>query len=508
MRDLTGLDSGALSHEVILRALFENYECIYYVDVDTNAYRCCHESVPYSDLRIALGGKDFFSDMLSEVDRTVYEEDREYVKHALSKEEMLEGIRREEYYSVVYRLMIDGKPTYHKIRAAMGDVEGKRHILIGIRNVEETIRREKEHEKSLESMHQKEKNHLEAVLAASAGYLEANLTRDLLIEKSPSFTSSEGVPMISIYAYASEKLYSGLQRLICSKVVFGAEAYERTGAAEYLISRFAQGDKRVSVSFSLRMDNGSVRNCSEVFFLYRDSVSGDVMAFCVIYDLTEQRRREKELQELENELKLSRIRNSTSQMQPHFLYNALGSIQEILLDDPKYASELIGDFAIHLRSCIRAMGSDAPLPFGQEISNIKAYVRIEQMRFGKKLKVVYDTPVTDFLIVPLSVQPLVENAIRHGIYERASAGGTVTVRSRETESEWIVEVEDDGVGFDVSELGAAAWARKGSTGIENISFRLEKVMNASVDIKSVRGVGTKATIRLPKKGESNESDNS
>lgn len=508
MRNSAEQKNSALSQEVILRALIENYESIYDIDVETNAYQCYHESGPYSDLRIAMCGEDFFSDMLSEADRTIYEEDREYVKQALSKEEMLEGIRREEYYSIVYRLMIDDKPMYHKIRAVVGDVGGKKHILIGVRNVEETIRREKEHEKSLASMHQKEKNHLEAVLAASAGYLEANLTRDILIEKSPRFTSNDGFPMVNIYAHVSEKLYSGLQRLLRDKVVFGVEAYERISSAEHLISRFAQGDKRVSVSFSLRMDNGSVRNCSEIFFLYRDSASGDVMAFCVIYDLTEQRRREKELQDLENELKMSRIRNSTSQMQPHFLYNALGSIQEILLDDPKYASELLSDFTIHLRSCIRAMGSDAPLPFGQELSNIKAYVRIEQMRFGERLKVVYDTPVTDFRIVPLSVQPLVENAIRHGIYERGPAGGTVTVRSRETETEWIVEVEDDGVGFDVDELGTAAWGNKDSTGLENISFRLERVMNASVDIKSVRGVGTKVAIRLPKKGEGNESDNS
>ena len=508
MNNLPDRDNSALSREVILRALFESYESIYDIDVETNAYRCYHESKPYRELRIAMSGEDFFSDMLSEADRTIYAEDREYVKQALSKDAMLEGIRREEYYSIVYRLMIEDKPTYHKIRAMLGNIGGRQHILIGVRNVEETIKREKEHEKSLASMHQKEKNHLEAVLAASAGYLEANLTRDILIEKSPSFTSSDGLPMVNIYAHASEKSYSGLQRLLRDKVVFGVEAYERDSSAEHLISRFAQGDRRMSVSLALRMDSGAVRNCSEVFFLYRDSVSGDVMAFCVIYDLTEQCRREKELQDLENELKMSRIRNSTSQMQPHFLYNALGSIQEILLDDPKYASELLSDFAIHLRSCIRAMGSDAPLPFGQELSNIKAYVRIEQMRFGKKLNVVYDTPVTDFRIVPLSVQPLVENAIRHGIYERGPAGGTVTVRSRETETEWIVEVEDDGVGFDVDELGTAAWKNRDSTGIENISFRLERVMNASVDIKSARGVGTKVAIRLPKKGESNESDNS
>jgi len=199
---------------------------------------------------------------------------------------------------------------------------------------------------------------------------------------------------------------------------------------------------------------------------------------------------------------MSRIRNFTSQMQPHFLYNALGSIQEIVLDDPEYASKLIGDFTIHLRSCIRAMANDAPLPFDQELANIRAYVNIEKMRFGAKLKVVYDIPAVDFRILPLSVQPLVENAIRHGIYPRGSRGGTVTIRSRETADAWIVEVEDDGVGFDAREACGEGTAKpKDSTGLKNLTFRLDKVMHASVAIHSVKDLGTKVTITLPK-GES------
>ena len=500
MRDLLNGGKSTSSHEVILRALFENYESIYDIDAETNAYYCYHESESYSDLRIAMSGENFFKDLVPEADRTVYEEDRNYVKSALSKEVLLEGIKREKYYSIVYRLLIDGEPVYHKIRATMGDIDGRLHILIGVRNVDETIHQEKAHEKAIVSMHQREKNHLEAVLAASSGYREANLTRDLLLEVSPSFTSSDGESEINTPAPNNVKSYSKLLRITRERIVSGLKEYERVSSAEYLISRFSLGEKRVTLSFSIRMDNGSVRHCSEVFFLYRDIASGDVMVFCVIYDLTDQQRQEKELQDLENELKMSRIRNSTSQMQPHFLYNALGSIQEIVLDDPKYASELLSDFTIHLRSCIRAMGSDALLPFEQELSNIKAYVRIEQMRFGKKLKVIYDTPVTDFRIVPLSVQPLVENAIRHGIYERGSRGGTVTVRTCETEREWIVEVEDDGIGFDVAAFGAGAEGKKDSTGIENITFRLERIMGASVDIKSVVGVGTKVAIKLPKKG--------
>ena len=196
---------------------------------------------------------------------------------------------------------------------------------------------------------------------------------------------------------------------------------------------------------------------------------------------------------------MSRLRNFTSQMQPHFLYNALGSIQEIVLDDPAYASELIGDFTIHLRSCIRAMANDAPIPFDQELANIKAYVNIEKMRFGDKLKVLYDIQTNDFSILPLSIQPIVENAIRHGIYERGEHGGVVAIRTEKKEDAVRITVEDNGVGFDVEAFRAAVSSgKRDSTGLKNITFRLDKMMHASVNIESCVGTGTKVTVMIPK----------
>jgi LytS/YehU family sensor histidine kinase len=158
-----------------------------------------------------------------------------------------------------------------------------------------------------------------------------------------------------------------------------------------------------------------------------------------------------------------------------------------MLDDPEYASELLGDFTIHLRSCIRAMSNDDPLPFSQELDNIRAYVNIEKMRFGKKLNVEYDLQADEFGILPLSIQPIVENAIRHGIYERGLTGGTVTIHSGETEDNWVITVEDDGVGFDVDAyMKEMAEGSRDSTGLKNIIFRLEKVMGGHVDITSTR----------------------
>ena len=278
--------------------------------------------------------------------------------------------------------------------------------------------------------------------------------------------------------------------------------YAEVSNCAYLISCFARGERRASVSFSSRTANGAAQPCRKVYYLYQDKISGDIMSFDVIYDLTEQQRKEAELKALEAELQMSRIHNFTSQMQPHFLYNALASIQEIILDDPQYASDLLGDFTIYLRSCIRAMSSDVPIPFSQELDNVKAYVNIEQMRFGEKLKVRYEIDTADFSIIPLTIQPLVENAIRHGIYQRGPAGGVVTLRTREDDRAWIVQVQDDGVGFHVSGLRQEVErGTRDSTGLKNIMFRLEKVMQAQVTISSTEGEGTLVTVTIPKAGD-------
>jgi len=490
-----------LSAEAVTRVLFENYESIYDIDAETSAYQCCYESESYSALKIAGSGEDFFAALRAYVPKVIHPEDREYVFRMLDRGRILAALKKEKYYAFVYRLLRGGIPTYHKIRATLSAVDGRPHIFLGVRDVDETIRQEQAHTETLASMHQKEKNHMEAVLASAAGYLEVNLTRDLVLEQSPYLPSGRSVSAIEAPLLEEPVRYSVLNRWLCEhQIVEEAEHYAQISSREHLLSCFERGERRASVSFSARRQNGEAQPCREVFFLYRDEPSGDVMSFCVIYDLTEDQRKEKELEELAQALQMSRIRNFTGQMQPHFLYNALGSIQEIVLDDPQYAYELIGDFTTHLRSCIRAMADDAPVPFEQELDNIRAYVSIEKMRFGSRLNVVYDVPATDFAILPLSVQPLVENAIRHGIYQRGPAGGTVTLRSREREDAWLVEVEDDGVGFDPERPGkeTAGGRKKDSAGLKNIRFRLETVMHANIRIRSTPGKGTGVTITIPK----------
>lgn len=484
----------------ITNALFETYESIYDIDLQSGAYRRYYESEAYSELELKSSGEDFFTALPEHVARTIYPEDQEYVLRMLRPDVLIPALEKNKYYSFVYRLLVDDQPVYHKIRAILEQIDGKKHILMGVRNVDETIRQEQTHRDELASMYQKEKNHMEAILASASGYLEVNLTQDTVLEKSNNLLPDKAEIAMQ---FPDGEPYSGYSRLnewiLEHYITKNKNKYAQISDREYLLACFLRGEKRASVSFSLRKKTGDEQPCKEVFYLYRDHASGDVMAFCVVYDLTEQQRQEKEIQELERALQMSRIRNFTSQMQPHFLYNALGSIQEIVLEDPQYASDLIGDFTTHLRSCIRAMANDRPLPFSQELDNIRAYVNIEQMRFGKKLQVIYEIGTEAFEILPLSIQPLVENAIRHGIYGRGVRGGTVAIRSGQTDRDWVVEVEDNGVGFDVDAyFRQMEDGEKDSTGLKNIIFRLEKVMHGRVEISSTVDVGTKVTVRIPK----------
>ncbi len=225
----------------------------------------------------------------------------------------------------------------------------------------------------------------------------------------------------------------------------------------------------------------------------------------VYIDNTEERTRAMLLQmrteRLKSELEVSKVRSMVAQMQPHFLYNALASIQEIIYEDPDYASKVVGDFATYLRGAVRAMSDVQRLPFVEELKNIKAYVEIERVRLGDRLEVEYQIEDEDFEVPPLSIQPLVENAIRHGVYQRGPAGGKVILRTFEEQDNYILKVIDDGVGFDVEKIQQEVRDNKrDSAGMKNLISRLEMLSKASVNIDSVIGVGTTVTVTIPKDG--------
>ena len=311
---------------------------------------------------------------------------------------------------------------------------------------------------------------------------------------------SEGLCKMIGYTYAEVSKILGPEMDYCQLI----HPEDRSAFDDFCIDMAKDGGKR-TVEYRMLCKDGSVIVVSDTMEAKRKS-SGIMYGYSVVSDLQKykevQAELEAELAETKANLEKLKIKNFTSQMQPHFLYNALASIREIVLDDPEYASELLCDFTTHLRACLRSITSDVLIPFSQELENIEAYVRIEKMRFGDRLTIRYECEEQDFHIIPLSIQPLVENAIRHGIYERGKDGGTVIVRTARRGNNIEIVVEDNGVGFDYDTIMQEIKdSKRDSTGVFNLIFRFEKILNATVQVESRLHIGTRITVLIPIKEE-------
>ena len=150
------------------------------------------------------------------------------------------------------------------------------------------------------------------------------------------------------------------------------------------------------------------------------------------------------------ELANMRIRILLSQIQPHFLFNALTAIRQLCDTDPRQAKQSILEFSRFLRINMEGLTAEQPIPFDRELEHVHNYVALEKQRFGERLNVLYDINKHDFRIPALTLQPIVENAIRHGIMKKEE-GGTIRIRTDETKRYIYILVADDGVGFDVAE---------------------------------------------------------
>ena len=198
--------------------------------------------------------------------------------------------------------------------------------------------------------------------------------------------------------------------------------------------------------------------------------------------------------ELQKELSDINMTLMLSQIQPHFLYNALNTIKYLTKKDPKAAETAIVKFSSYLRANMDSLTEKEPIPFKKEMEHVRNYIHIESLRFGDRLKVEYDIECDDFTIPPLTIQPIAENAIKHGINQRVD-GGTLKISTYENEKEIFILIEDDGVGFDINEQNNDG---RSHIGMNNIRTRLKEMMNAQVEFNSVVGVGTKVTITIPK----------
>ncbi len=240
--------------------------------------------------------------------------------------------------------------------------------------------------------------------------------------------------------------------------------------------------------------------------LFFDFMSGSLLIYGIIASLIYQliqlvidmRAKYKETiryQKIQKELYEAKVSLMVSQIQPHFLYNSLTSIAMMCTKDPPLAKKATINFADYLRGNMNSLKEKNPVPFARELEHLKKYLMLEQMRFGDMLNIEYDIRTEDFVIPQLSVQPLVENAVKHGVGMKED-GGTVTIATRETDDSYMVIITDDGVGFDTS--APPKNDGRSHVGMENVKQRLKDMCNADVIIESEIGKGTTSTIIIPK----------
>lgn len=207
---------------------------------------------------------------------------------------------------------------------------------------------------------------------------------------------------------------------------------------------------------------------------------------------------EADLRKKEEQLRIHVNMNKIIQIKSHFIFNVLNAISGMCKYDPQKADETIVRFSRLLRVNMDVVEHDYLSPFDDVVDNLENYIELEKIRFGEKINFKRELYFSDFRFPTLILQPLVENSIRHGIAPKEDSG-TILLKSYEKDDYIYIVVEDDGIGFDYDSP-----KNKESIGLNNIKYRLKYTINGSLDIKSKPGVGTIATIRIPRGGGSSD----
>lgn len=190
-----------------------------------------------------------------------------------------------------------------------------------------------------------------------------------------------------------------------------------------------------------------------------------------------------------------RVRIMMSQIQPHFLYNTIATFKALCRTDPEKAATVAEKFGRYLRDNLDSLSSEELIPVEKELEHTRVYADIEMVRF-ENIHVEYKIEDMGYSLPTLTIQPIVENAIRHGV--RIREEGIVRVCLRLSEQYHEIVVSDNGIGFDISKTNNS----KGThIGIKNVRERLEKLCGGTMTVDSVPDKGTTVTIRIPKTEE-------
>ncbi len=187
-----------------------------------------------------------------------------------------------------------------------------------------------------------------------------------------------------------------------------------------------------------------------------------------------------------------------AQIKPHFLFNTLNTISSFCDTDPNRASSLIDDFARYLRQSFDFKSTELSVPIEREMQLVSSFVEIQKARFGDRIHFeVSDDSAGHFSLPPLCIQPLIENAIIHGLKKNEKV--SVTLKISENSDGVLITVKDDGPGISEDKMeGILLRSEKKGIGLWNIDTRLKKLIGTGLSVKSGKDTGTEISFKIPK----------
>lgn len=185
-----------------------------------------------------------------------------------------------------------------------------------------------------------------------------------------------------------------------------------------------------------------------------------------------------------------------NQIKPHFIYNCLSNIKYLYKHDVELADKAMVSFTNYLRHNIDHLGVNTPIPFKREMNNIQNYLSLAVIRYNNAFKVVYNIEFEDFNIYPFTLQPLIENAVKHGV-SHMKGSGIINFSVSRKEDNIIISIKDNGKGFDSSIFDSSSSDEVKHVGLMNTINRIQLYLNGSITIESAPEDGTLITITFP-----------
>lgn len=211
-------------------------------------------------------------------------------------------------------------------------------------------------------------------------------------------------------------------------------------------------------------------------------------------------------QESQEELFMEKVKNFETnqeknqlllnQIKPHFIYNCLSNIKYLYKHDATLADKAMVSFTNYLRHNIDHLGVNTPIPFTREMNNIENYLSLAIIRYNNAFKVEYDIDCDDFNIYPFTLQPLVENAVKHGV-SHMKGDGLINFEVYRKDNNIIITIQDNGKGFDASVFSNSSSGERQHVGLLNTIDRIQRYLNGTITIESTPGQGTKITVIFP-----------